>query len=258
MLSNLFEIATPIKLRSWKAIITPLFLGTGVFTILYLYSVCAKLPGSDQRGLFEYYSTTFGDILIVPLTWLLMSKHYSLSQFSGKERSKLTVPIVIVSVLILTSIYTINSMYGNARDWTLPTYGSINIQGIYHSLFIAFMLSSYAVFILDHWYVMSRASLDLSTKNNLSFLYWCIVDLFLLFLAFLSSDAYYNATVKSFFINPPQQFVIFILLVLNFIMTIRNQAVPFSNLFLFTSTQIAVYILTTILGYLLSKYPIMW
>lgn len=258
MLNSFFEQITPINLRTWKAVLTPLLLGTGIFTILYIYSIYNKLPGANQRGLFEYHSTTFGDILIVPLTWLLMSKYYSISESLGLERSKLTIPLVIIFSLLLTSIHTVSSMYGKDRDWTLPSYGSINIQGIYHSLFIAFMLSSYVVFIIDHWHLMSKTSLDSSIKSNLSLLYWCVLNLFALFLALLSSDAYYNSPVKSFFINPSQQLALFIFLFLNFLMTIKNQAIPFGNLFSFSFIQIAFYILTITIGYLLSKFPIMW
>ena len=258
MLSNLFEIITPIKLRSWKAIVTPLFLGTGIFTILYLYSVYAKLPGSDQRGLFEYNSTTFGDILIVPLTWFLMAKHYSLSESLKLERRKIVVPLAIAFSLSITSAHTINSMFGKDRDWTLPSYGSINIQGIYQSLFIAFMLSSYIIFILDHWYLISRTTVAVSTKKNLSILYWYILDLFILFLALLSSDAYYNKNVKSLFINPSQQFAVLGALTLNVIMTIKYKAMPIDNPFLFSSIQIVVFIITIVLSYLLSKSPLMW
>jgi len=258
MPSNLFEIITPIKLRSWKAVVVPLFLGTGVFTILYLYSIYAKLPGSSQRGLFEYHSTTFGDILIVPLIWFLMAKHYSLSESLNLERKKTTILLVTALSLLITFVQTINSMFGNDRDWTLPSYGSINIQGIYHSLFIAFMLSSYFIFILDHWQLMSSTNIDASIKKQLSVLYWYILDLFVLFLALLSSDAYYNKNVESLFVNPSQQFAVFGVLTLNFIMTIKNKAVPFKKPFLFLSIQILVFIFTIVLSYFLSKTPIMW
>ena len=254
---TIIETISPKTLRGFKAVLLPFLLGPITLSMMYLYLVFTDSTAINQRGLFEFYSATAGDFLILPLTWLLMSKSYSHKELDVKKPTWVFILIICVSILMSGGI-TYLSMQGERRDWTLPTQGIINFPGVYHSTFMAFMFAILFCYIFDYWKVMLNSKNKSETLITLTTIYWYILDLLTLFLTLLWVDDLYNKTARTFISITPQQIGWSIYLLISMFLTLRTGSIPYKNKYVWIFKQIVVCAVIVLLGNLLSRNPLLW
>lgn len=252
----ILKYLTPSGYSSWRAAILPLTLGPVIFTSMYLYMLYCGLIEPNQRGLFEFHSTTIGDFILLPLTWILMAQYYSVTEKYQLNRNCYVVFGAFMLAALITSFLVVSSIYGNYRDWTLPKLGEINFPGIYHSAFMGFMFSVYLLFIFDHWYLISKNKnrmLDIRAFE----IYWYVIDLLCLFVAVFWSDWFYKGKQTNYFlVNPPQQTGWILFLLINILLTLKYKSLPYNNILLWIGKEILVITIALIVGVYLSMHPI--
>lgn len=252
----------PRILSPAKSIVCALIFGPLVLSIFYFYSIMYNLLGAGERGLFQFYSATVGDFLILPIAWYFMSRYYQKIRLANMERDRVPSTLLLAYFIgILSTIFvTLAGVYGPNRDWTLPQFGQINAAGIYHSIFMAFMLGTFWDFHFDYWGIVLR---KVRRKNidgpllEISVQYWIIMNLLTLFLVLLWADNIYSLekTQFAFFVsNKFQQIGWWLFLLCNMYFSIRYQLTPGNKPLFWVARQIFIALILILLGMALSDF----
>lgn len=249
----------PRTLSPIKSMIYAFMLGPLVLSLLYCYSLIYKLPGIEERGLFQFYSATIGDFFVLPVTWFLISKYYQKIRLANIEiKQSLAVQLFACFIGIISAMFvTLAGVYGPNRDWTIPRFGHINVAGVYHSLFMAFMLGTFWDFCFDYWRaVFLNKNLSVfHTLEDTSIIYWIILNLFTLFFILLWADNIYSIekTRDAFFVsNKIQQIWWLVFLVINAWLSVQNNLFRKNRLLLWFIKQILIIFALIALGVMLA------
>jgi len=258
-MKSVFCYLSPKSQPAWRAATVPFLLGPVVLTIMYIVVWKTSFPGFNQRGLFEFHSATIGDFILLPTTWTIMSRYYSLIGPNRTNKKPLLIFFIVGISILLSGILTLSSMYGANRDWTLPSYGTINFPGIYHSVFMGFMIAIYALFIADHWRLFSHTVIQRELVEKCFQLYWILLNLLTIFMSLLWSDAYYKTQQPiPYLINPIQQLLWAFFIVVNIVLTIKSGNYPKNKIASLVVKQTVFLFLIFIAGYFLSISPLLW
>ncbi len=249
----------PRMLSPIKSMIYAFMLGPLVLSLIYCYSLIYKLPGIEERGLFQFYSATIGDFFVLPIVWFLISKYYQRMLLANIEikQSQTSRFFAYFIGLASATFVTLAGVYGSNRDWTIPQFGHINVAGIYHSLFMAFMLGTFWNFCFDYWRVVF-ANKNLSVFHALedaSVIYWIILNLFTFFFILLWADNIYSIerTRAAFFMsNKIQQIWWLVFLVINAWLSVQNNLIPKNRLLLWFVEQISIAFALIAIGVILA------
>lgn len=251
----------PRILSPIKSMLCAFILGPLILSLFYLFSSIYKLPGSDERGLFQFYSATIGDFFVLPLIWFLISKYYQKMLLANVEiKQSPRAQFFSYFIGITSTIFvTLAGVYGPNRDWTLPQFGQINLAGIYHSLFMMFMLGTFWNFCFDYWKVaFANKNENLSVYQELkvaSVIYWIILNLATFFFVLLWADNIYSIekTKSAFFeSNKLQQIGWLIFLVINMWLSVQNNLIPKNRLLIWALKQILILLILLIIGMILA------
>lgn len=250
---------TPNKLTPLQAAIVPFLLGPGVLTTMYEIMRLINTPSIHERGLFQFYSATIGDFLILPVTWALMAYYYSLAPegFSRHSPSLLVISIALGGLVSGMLVYS--SIIGPTRDWTLPSRGSINAAGVYHALFMAFMLAVYVLFFIDHWKLLFSSTNVSANLSYLSTLYWYVLDLLSLFMILLVVDTFYDYPHQKLFSALfTQRWDWGVFLLVNYVLQLKAGKVPYNHAFLWIFKEAIWYALLLFAGNVIASHPFLW
>lgn len=219
----------PKKLSVNQSAILAFILSPVVLTIFFWVMYLAKVDAIKHRGLYLFESATLGDFLLLPISWALMSVYYHRADHAAGNFTLASRYVSLAIGLAMAVMITIKGMTSPYRDWTLPEPGKINIPGIYHSLFLAFMIWSFFTFLFDYWNLVLRKE-PLADKDH-STLYWAILNLLTLFMFLLWRDAlYFDPTIDFFHIDIIQQGFLLCLVLFSVVGTILKKQKPFGNL----------------------------
>jgi hypothetical protein len=226
----------PKRCTAVNSAILAFILSPVVLSIFFWGMYLLKNEAVFNRGLYQFESATIGDFLLLPLCWALMSVFYHDSK-RITTRIALTnryLSIVIgISMAILISIQGMTSPY---RDWTLPEVGKINIPGIYHSFFLAFMIWSFFTFLFDYWTLVYKK--EIAQVGIQSTLYWLILDFLTLFMFLLWRDAiFFDSSLNFFQINIFQEIFVLLLVSLSVVGTLIYKLKPFGNIYIWLVIQ---------------------
>ncbi|MCP4541738.1 MAG: hypothetical protein GY832_31790 [Chloroflexi bacterium] len=206
--------------------------GFGVLAVWYVALLIWQPQIRPLRGIFEFYSATLGDAILLPVLNVLavwycefVAQGLSLQiarafpdqpeverDFVRRCDRAYNHPLVIVSLITITIILTIlwhlAEVHGPDRNWTLPVQGKISAAGIYHQAF--FGLQMYISLFLTYrhmatvWLILCLARLA-PDRAALARFAWELCTFFQVILlgwgAFGSLflvDFFYNAPIISF------------------------------------------------------------
>lgn len=250
------KILSPIK-----SMVCAFILGPLVLSLLYYYSLIYKLPGIEERGLFQFYSATIGDFFVLPTTWFLMSKYYQKMQLVNIkiEQSQVAQVLAYFIGLLFAIVVTLAGIYGSNRDWTIPEYGKINVAGIYHSLFMALMLGTFCGFCFNYWKTVfvnkSRNFSAFHALESASMIYWAILNLVTFFFVLLWADNIYSvekSRVAFFDSNKIQQICWGVFLIVNIWLSVKNNLTPKNRFFVWLVMQVSIVFVLVAFGMILA------
>gem|GEM_PF-5392946 len=166
-----------LLLRFLVTRMSPLWIGVAIFvigfgalSIWYLILILAGSPLMQLRGLFDYYASTIGDSILIPIAAALVCSsyieiayivshalestekkvHIEAERVSNRlQNYSLVVTSYLISLLVVFIIHL-----GWLRDpntqlnWTIPIPHILNAPGIYHALFFFIVLWWFIAFVL--------------------------------------------------------------------------------------------------------------
>ncbi len=138
------------------------FLGFGILSLWYLVLVLVKSPLVHLKGMFSYYSSTFGDAILIPISTILIATTYkemsvTLNQ-ALRARSKTVrnqtrstirsinnpfvtwIPYIISLLIVVLVHFSWLSDPTTELNWTIPSPHLINGPGIYHAFFFLIVI----------------------------------------------------------------------------------------------------------------------
>lgn len=251
---DVFIHLSPKSTSPTNAALIVLLLGPISFSVIYAIMMKFGFPSVKQRGLFEFYATTVGDFILLPMSWVFMSLYYKRCACD----ELLTYPKwpILLTAFLLICFQTYSNMYGTGRDWTLPSLGKINFPGVYHSIFMVFMIYHFFVFIIDHYLIS-----NLMATNKLFFAllidYWIVINVLTIFMVLAWSDIRYNKPTTNIYFGNAIQVVLWLLFLLfNLSFLAIQVAVYIQYLFIWLVIQFLVWLLIFYFGvYISNNYP---
>jgi len=134
-----------------------LLLGFGVLTTWYLLGLAVEPAARGRRGPFEYYSFSFGDLVLIPLlngaavryarrivegVYLAIAatqrgarRVRALIERTYNAPQMRTAAVAVAAVAV--SLQHLDELYGLDRNWTVPAWGHLRPVAAYHQLFFA-------------------------------------------------------------------------------------------------------------------------
>ena len=232
------SLPPPIRLSPIKSLLLALLSGPLPLSIMYFYMVAVDHPAANYRGLFDFYSASFGDFLVLPISWAVMARTYSRISASNNWRPSRGIRIISFGFGILLTFFIVyGGMTGDHRDWTLPQKGVINFPGIYHAVFMAFMLASFMMFLLDHWHITITSD-HVDEDHILATNFWTVINLLTTFMVLLWLDGLYENTTTFWLVSPLQQVSCLVFIIINIILTRKYQLQPYQHLRHWTAVQL--------------------
>lgn len=161
-------------------------LGFGVLTIWYFIGLAVDPAARGRRGLFEYWSGSVGDLVLLPLLTAAAVRYsrqvlegLRLAVAAGRRHSRWLVGIIeraynaptgLAFVLAVTgaavALQHVDEVYGFDRNWTVPEWGRLTPIAVYHQAF--FSLQAFiAAFLTVKHVVTVRLVLRLARSNSL-------------------------------------------------------------------------------------------
>jgi hypothetical protein len=159
--------------EGWIAALTA-WVGFGVLCLLYSGTLYWDPASRGLRGLFEYYSATIGDLILLPLLNAVAAR-YVLRMAPGLEaavrvgsrsvslaerrlaliervyHSRRALVFVVAIVAAVVAWQRFDELYGIDRNWTVPIWGEPRLAAWYHQAF--FGLEAYLATYLFYRYV---------------------------------------------------------------------------------------------------------
>jgi hypothetical protein len=164
--------------------------GFGVLGVWYLGTLFFDPASSGLRGLFEYYSATLGDLILLPLLNALAAR-YALVMAPGIEaavrvgsrsegqalrrlaligriydaRKGLIFVVAIVAAVVAWQ--RVDELYGIDRNWTVPIWGEPRLVAWYHQAFFGFeaYLTTYLFYrYTTTWRLLRHLEADPTTR----------------------------------------------------------------------------------------------
>ena len=215
-----------------KSFVLAFFLGPIVMSSMYYYMIFMSHPAIQMRCLCEFYSVLFGDFIILPMCWAIISTYYrDINKYFNLQFSKKLMRIGLGLGILFTTTVVVSGVYGNQRDWTIPIKGTINVPGIYHALFMALMISSFIIFFIQHWTLSRFQYNDLpqETIYRFSTLVWNILNLLTAFFVLLWVDRLYEKNGSLLSADPIQEIGWGIFIIFNIYYTFRFQHKPYKS-----------------------------
>lgn len=169
------------RLRPWQVSILTALVGFGALSAWYIIFTHLRPELKQLRGLFDFYSATWGDALILPLlnglaVWYYLYTARVLTEqiqktfaaqpkkgslFLHRVNRAYNHPLVVVSLILttltLSFLWHWGEVHGVDRNWTLPVLGQRNGAGIYHHLFLS--LELYIFFFLSYRHLVTTWAL---------------------------------------------------------------------------------------------------
>lgn len=227
----------PKKFAAVNSAILAFILSPVVLTIFYWGMWLIKVKAIFNRGLYQFDSATIGDFLLLPISWALMSVFYQSAKRLPTRLALINRYLSLAIGITMAVLISVQGMASPYRDWTLPEIGKINIPGIYHSLFLAFMIWSFFTFLFDYWTLVFKK--EIPSGGNHSTLYWLILDFLTYFMFLLWRDAlYFDSSISFFQINFMQEIFVLALILISVIGTLIYKHKPFGNIIIWLVFQL--------------------
>ncbi len=161
-----------LRMRPWQVSILTALVGFGALSIWYILLMRLRPEMNQLRGLFDFYSASWGDALILPIlnglavyyclyTAKILTEQIQktftaqpeegtlfLHRVNRAYNHPLVVTALILTTLTLSFLWHWGEIHGVDRNWTLPALGQRNGAGIYHHLFLS--LELYIFFFLSY------------------------------------------------------------------------------------------------------------
>ena len=175
------------QVRGQHIVLATIGLGFVMMSLLYLLMTNLYPETRQARSLFEFYSATLGELLLLPIVNYLAIGycHYVAHKLTFVAESMLPNPEAvrhflaragqiynqhIVTIMLITLVggvsflWHLGEIYGPDRNWTLPVRGQINLAGVYHQVFWSFEL--YLAFFLIYRHLATLRLLLHLTSNT--------------------------------------------------------------------------------------------
>lgn len=161
-------------------------LGFGVLSLMYAGALFFDPATRGLRGLFDYYSATFGDLFLLPFLNALTAR-YALGMASdievavrvgshseGQALRRLALIeriygarqglVFVIAMVAATVVWQhLDELYGLDRNWTVPTRGEPRLAAWYHQAFFGFEAYLATYLFYRHavtWRVLRRLEAD--------------------------------------------------------------------------------------------------
>jgi hypothetical protein len=145
-------------------------LGFGVLATWCLVGLAVDPAARGRRGLFEYYSGTLGDALLLPVlslaavryAWRVQGGLVIALSGAGRHARRLLAAVeraynappglsFVLSVAVMAvALEHVDELYGVDRNWTVPEWGRLSTAAAYHQAFFACQAYVVAFLVLRH------------------------------------------------------------------------------------------------------------
>jgi hypothetical protein len=157
-------------LREPAVALLTLIVGFGVLTTWYLLELAVDPSRRAQRGPFDYYSASIGDLLLLPLLNAAAMRYarqvvgalsLALTTVQSRARRRLAIiarvynaplgrAVALSGAAVALILQHLDELYGLDRNWTVPEWGRPRPTAVYHQLFFACEALIVAFLIVRH------------------------------------------------------------------------------------------------------------